>query len=109
MYSFVKKKLCVCHHIGLHIERTKEYHKKESQLLLSLIEPHKAISTSTVSCWIIEVLGLAGIDTKTLTVHSKRSATSSKAKMLGVPPKKILRRGHWSKAILLKSFTIKKF
>ena len=94
MYSFVKKKLCVCHHIGLHIERTKKYHKKESQLLLSLIEPHKAISTSTVSRWIIEVLGLVGINTETLTAHSTRSASSSKAKILGVPTKKIPRRGH---------------
>ena len=94
MYSFVKKKLCVYHHIGLHIERTKEYHKKESQLLLSLIEPHKAISTSTVSRWIIEVLGLVGINTETLTAHSTRSASSSKAKILGVPTKKIPRRGH---------------
>ena len=94
MYSFVKKKLCVCHHIGLHIEGTKEYHKKESQLLLSLIEPHKAISTSTVSRWIIEVLGLVGINTETLTAHSTRSASSSKAKILGVPTKKIPRRGH---------------
>ena len=75
-----------------------------SQLLLSLIEPHKAISTSTVSRWIIEVLGLVGINTETLTAHSTRSASSSKAKILGVPTKKIPRRGHWSKAITFEKF-----
>ena len=48
----------------------KNIRKKKSQLLLSFIESHKAISTSTVSSWIIEVSGLAGTDKKYFTVHS---------------------------------------
>lgn len=68
----LKLKSCVCHHVDLYIERTKEYHKKELQLLLRSLDSHKAISNSTVSCWIIEVLGLAGIDTKSFTAHSTR-------------------------------------
>ena len=72
--------------ILIYIEKTQEYHKKESQLLLSAIEPHEAISTSTVSHWIIEVLGLAGIDTKTFTAQSTRSASS--------PTEEILKRAH---------------
>ena len=47
------KNLCVCKHIDLHLEKTKEWHKTEPQLLLSFIVPHRGVSTSTVSRWII--------------------------------------------------------
>ena len=72
--------------------------------MLRFIEPHKEICTSTVSRWIIEVLVLACIDTKTFTAHSARSASSSKAKILEAPTKEILKRGHWSKATTFEKF-----
>jgi len=71
--------------------------KRETQLLLSFVKPHKAVSTSTISRWLVEILGLSGIDTSTFTGHSTRAASTSKAKILGVPTKEILKRGHWSK------------
>ena len=90
MYTSVEnKQLCVCYHIDLHRERTKKYPKKKSQLLLSFIESHKAISTSTVSSWIIEVSGLAGTDKKYFTVHSTQDQLL-KQKILGVLTKEFL-------------------
>ena len=43
------KNLCVCHQIDLYLEKTKEWHKTEPQLLLSFICPHRGISTSAIS------------------------------------------------------------
>ena len=96
------KRLCFYHHIDLYKERTKNIIKKSH--IDSLIEPHEVISTSTVSRWIIEVLGLTGIGTKTFTVHSTRSASSSKAEILGIPTKEILKSSHWSKATTFEKF-----
>ena len=38
------KNLCVCKHIDLYLEKTKEWHKTEPQLLLSFIGPHRGVS-----------------------------------------------------------------
>ena len=50
------KNLCVCHHIDLYLDRSKDWRNNEQQLLLSFVNPHKAVSTSTLSRWIVEVL-----------------------------------------------------
>jgi len=81
--------------------------KRETQLLLSFVKPHKAVSTSTISRWLVEILGLSGIDTSTFTGHSTRAASTSKAKILGVPTKEILKRGHWSKESTFQIFYYK--
>ena len=39
------KNLCVCHHIDLYLEKTKEWHKTEPQFLISVISPHRGVST----------------------------------------------------------------
>ena len=91
------KNLCPCHHIDLYIEKTKNIRKGENQLLLATISPHEAVCSQTISNWLVKVLSLAGVDTSTFKGHSTRTASSSKAKALGVPTKEILRRGHWSR------------
>ena len=96
--------MCVCNHIELYIKKTEVIRQKETQLLISYIKPHKAISTSTVSRWVMSMLSAAGIDTKTFTAHSTRSASSSKAKVQGVPIKDILKRGSWSNSSTFERF-----
>ena len=91
------KNLCPCHHIDLYLKKTENIRKGENQLLLATISPHEAVCTQTVSRWLVKVLSLAGVDTSTFKGHSTRTASSSKAKALGVPTKEILRRGHWSR------------
>ena len=92
------KNLCVCQHIDLYLEKTKEWHKTEPQLLLSFIGPHQGVSASTVSRWIITVSNLSSIDTNTFTNHSTRSASSSKAKPSGVSTAEIIKRRYWSRS-----------
>ena len=50
------KNLCVCHRIDLYLDKIKEFHKIEAQLLLSFIKPHKGVTTQTIFRWILEVL-----------------------------------------------------
>ena len=88
--------LCVCHCIDTYLERSESWRAGETQLLLSFIKPHKAISTKTVSRWITSILHKAGIDTKIFGGHSTRSASCSKAKACGVTVKEILNQAYWS-------------
>ena len=61
------KSLCECHHIDLKLDKMKEFHKIEVQLLLSFIKPHKGVTT--ISRWILEVLDLSGINIEVFTGH----------------------------------------
>ena len=61
------KSLCVCHHIDFYLDKMKEFHKTEAQLLLSFIKPHKGVTT--ISRWILEVLHLSGINIEVFTGH----------------------------------------
>ena len=98
------KNLCVCQHVDLYLEKTKEWHKTEPQLLLRFIGPHRGVSASTVSRWITTVLNLSSIDTRTFTSHSTRSASSSKAKASGVSAAEIMKRGYWSRSSTFEHF-----
>ena len=56
--------------LDVYLERKKSWrtdHKK--QLLLSYVNPHKEVCSSTISGWIIKVLNLAGIDTSVFKGH----------------------------------------
>ena len=101
------KNLCICHNIDLYLEKTKEWHKTESQLLLSFIGLHGGVSTSTISRWIITVLNLSSIDTRTFTNHSTRSTSNSKAKAFGIPIAEILMRGYWLRSSTFENFYYK--
>lgn len=50
--------------------------KKESPLRLSFMEPHRAVFTQTVPRWILQVLGVASIDSKTFSELSNRLAST---------------------------------
>ena len=58
----------------LYLERTKEIQGQNSQFLLSFVKPHGPVSNPTISRWIMIVLNLSGIDAKTFTGHSTRTA-----------------------------------
>ena len=87
--------LCVCHTIDEFLSRTKERRGTETQLLISYIKPYKKVSTDTISRWLKEIIGLAGIDTKVFKGHSTRSAATSKASSLGISVKEIMERANW--------------
>ena len=101
---FKKMTICVCQHIDLYIKRTKETQEQNFQLLLSFVKPHGLVSTPTISRWVMMVLSLSGIDTKTFAGHSTRTVSSSKAKAAGAPTRETLKCGFWSKESTFEKF-----
>ena len=90
-------RICVVETLAVYIERSKQWRKDpEGQLLLSYVEPHKKVVSSTISGWIKAVLKLAGIDVETFKGHSTRAASTSKAGSIGLSIQDILSRGSWS-------------
>ena len=90
-YLFTENKRCVFVIIDLYFI-LEEHDEKQSQLLLSFLEPHGSISTSTLSGSIMEVLALSDIDSNKFSAHSTRSARSSKANDFGLPQEKFSNR-----------------
>ena len=89
--------MCVVTTLDYYISFTKKWRAdKHTKLFLSTIEPHQPVVKSTVSGWIKDVLSASGIDTSIFTAHSTRSASTSKAKAMGLSVEDILKRGHWS-------------
>ena len=69
----------------------------ESRLFLSFVKPNKAVTTSTITLWLKEVLRTVGVGTTVFTGHSIRSASSSKAFAKGASIQDILKCGNWSR------------
>ena len=92
------KDLCVVSALDEYLNRTEEWRRvnNETQLLLSYIQPHKQVVPSTISGWLKNVLKSSGINVSLFTVHSTRSATTSKARNSGLSMIEILERGTWS-------------
>jgi len=90
--------LCVYTALKDYLKRSEKWRLQgTSQLLLSYINPHEPVVTSTISRWMVSVLNESGIDTSTFKAHSVRSASSTKAKVQGLSIKDILKRGHWKR------------
>lgn len=90
------KRLCVCDTMTEYLSRTKKIRDPtEGQLFISYVKPFKAVSKATISRWIHEVMGLAGIDTDQFKPHSVRAAATSKAKERAVPIHHILQTAGW--------------
>ena len=88
------KKLCVVATLREYLSRTQNI-RKSDQLLISYIKPHGPVSRDTLARWTINVLKLSGVDTNRYSAHSTRGAMVSKAKLLGVSVKAILKHAGW--------------
>ena len=87
------------------IQRTKPWRTdQKKQLLLSYVNPHKEVYSSTISGWIMKVLNLAGIHTSVFKEHSSHSAASSGAELAGALISGILSMGSWSDESLRQKF-----
>ena len=75
-----------------------------ANILISIIGPHRGLSASTVSRWIITVLNFSGIDTRKFTSHSSRSASSSKANASGASTEEFIKRRYWLKSSTFENF-----
>ena len=67
-----------------------------TQVLVSFVKPHKALSFSTVSRRLKQILEIAGIDTDIFKVHSTRAALSTKADISEVSVSDIMKH-YWSR------------
>ena len=82
--------LCIIKCLRAYIEATKELRKNEEQLLISIVKPHKPVTTQTISRWLKLVLQKAGIDVVKFKAHSTRAASVSKSKQNNVNIDEIL-------------------
>ena len=55
--------LCPIAAIKAYEEKTTLFRGKETRLLLATIKPHRAVSSSSVACWLKSLLEASGIDT----------------------------------------------
>ena len=91
------RNLCFWTTLDVYLERTKPWTTdQKKQLLLSYINSHKEVCSSTISGWIIKELNLAGIDTSVFKGYSSRSAASIGAKLAGTSITDILSMGSLS-------------
>ena len=90
----LERKLCVVSAIRNYIFKTSEI-RSSSKLFVSYIKPHGAVSRDTIARWTLRVLKTAGVDTNEFTAHSTRGAMASKARLLGVSVRRILKHAGW--------------
>jgi len=90
-----EKKLCVLTTLKDYISRTQDI-RKQDQLLLSYLSPHKAVTSQRMSKWLCEVLSLAGLDIQVSKGHSYRHASTSLAASKGVNVETIYKWVGWS-------------
>ena len=90
--------LCVVTHLTQYLAKTAHLRGPTSQLLISYVKPHKAVSNTTIGKWCKSVLRDAGIDVAVFSSHSGRSAATSYASHTSLTLQEILKAGGWSNA-----------
>ena len=93
------KNLCVIECLEEYEARTKDMRPviagQENKLFLSIVEPHKPVSSGTVARWVQGLLQAAGIDTSQFKPHSVQGASASAAARCGVALSDILALACW--------------
>lgn len=89
------KKICVVSAIKEYMDRTSDVRGNKDQLILSYAPPYDPVSSASVSRWVREVLGSAGIGPSVFTTHSIRGAVTSQMLRINVPVKDILAKASW--------------
>ena len=102
--------LCVVQCLDEYLQRSKCWRGNEkTQLLLSFINPHVQVSSSTISRWIKKILDLSGVtEMHDFKGHSTTSASTSKAELSGLSVDDILESGSWSSKSTWQAFYHKK-
>ena len=90
------RRICVFRTLNVYIKRTEHLRGDEKRLFISYIKPYSVVTTTSISRWIKTVMHLSDTDTTRFKSHSTRSASTSKAKQIGVPLSKILSVAGWA-------------
>ena len=79
----------------------------KDKLLLSYVQPHNPICSSSVARWIVTILKLVGIDTATFKSHSVRSASATAAASAGITTNQIMEATDWRSESVFERFYYK--
>ena len=97
--------LCVVEVLNEYLKRSEKWRTSdECQLLLSFVQPHKPVVSSTMSGWIKKVLTISGADVGFFKGYSTRSASASKAALSQLSVPDILERSCWSNSSTWQKF-----
>lgn len=92
------EELCPAKILNCYLNITKNLRpKNDDKLFLTFKKPYHAASTQTISRWIKQTIGEAGVDTNIFSAHSTRHAATSKAIKNGIDLETIFRTACWSK------------
>ena len=75
-----------------------------NKLFLSVNNPHKPLSSATLSHWVKNCLLEAGIDSQVFKAHSTRRAATSAALRAGISIPEIVGLADWTKETTFKKF-----
>ena len=80
--TFKDSELCVIAHLKQYMKMTAPFRNTGTKQLLTIfVQPHKPISTTTLSRWCITVMKESEINVNIFGSHSTRSASTSKCKI----------------------------
>ena len=96
--------MCVCATLDTYILKHESWETQKSQVLVSFVKPHKAVTSSTVSRWLKESLAIVEIDTRMFKGHSTHATSTTKVDVTGA-----LFVIKWKKNIGLNSLHFKSF
>ena len=83
--TFKDCELCVVAHLKQYMKMRASFRNASTnQLLLSFVQPHKPVSTSTLSRWCVTVMKEPGVNVNIFGSHLTRSASVSKCKIWGL-------------------------
>ena len=100
-----KPKLCPVRALEEYERRTANRRSpSESQLLIAMIRPYKAVSSSTVARWLKAMLANSGIDVSIFKAHSVRGAATSAAANASITTNDTLNAADWSSQSIFHKF-----
>ena len=104
LLRYTTPSLCVVAHIDAYIEATKHIRGDPATLLVSMVPPHKKVTTTTISRWVKDTLEAAGINIKVFSSHSTRHSSTSLAKVKGLSLENIRDAAGWSNCTTFATF-----
>lgn len=74
------------------------------RLFVAIREPHKQVTSSTIACWLKEMLKLTVVDISIFSGHSVRGASTSAAAGAGVTMNEIMQAADWNMESVFQKF-----
>ena len=74
---YTSESLCVITYIKWYLLETKKLRDSDGGFFISFKPPHKAVTSTTIARWVVNVLKEAGVNVSVFSAHSTTSAASS--------------------------------